>query len=104
MNDDNVDYTFYDRPKFLSPKAQPIDKLGGIDESSSERIEPGDKLLSSIASRLSSKKSKRSIFDLPVYGKTSKRTSPKRRGSKRVSPKRKGNKSPKRKRRSNRKH
>ncbi len=71
MNDTHdVNYTFYDHPKFLSPKPQNnIDKLGGIDKSAIETIEPSSKLLDNMANKLTPKKFKRSIFDLPVYGK-----------------------------------
>lgn len=98
-NTEDVDYTFNERLKFLSPKPDiMIDKLGGIDETAIETIEPNDKLLSGIANRFSPKSSKRSIFD--ISGKrinrktTPKRKSVKRRRSKNV--KRRRSKSPKR--------
>ena len=89
MNDSDVNYTFYDKPKFLSPNpGSKIDNLGGIDEPAIETIEPGDKLLSSVASRLFPKKNSfRSVFE-SRKSKSLKRRSPKRAKSPRRSPKR----------------
>jgi 5'-3' exonuclease len=86
----DIDYTFYDKPKFLSPKPE-LDI--NIDETATETIEPSDEVLSKVAGRFSPKKSPRSIFDRPKNPKRRRSKSPKR---KTKSPKRK--KSPKRRR------
>ena len=99
MNED-VNYTFYNRPKFLSPKPDLIDKLGDklgdIDETAEtvETIEPDDKFLSVIANKFSPKRKTRSIFETPKSRKSPKRSkrrkSRKRKRSKRRSKKRFG--------------
>lgn len=79
----DVDYTFYESPKFLSPKAV----LGNvnIDESTTERIEPTNDLLNKVVGKFNSKKqSFRSVF---VNSKPS--VLKRRRSKKLPSPKRK---------------
>lgn len=88
----DVDYTFYERPKFLSPKAN-LENVN-IDESESENIKPSDDLLNKVASKFSPKRqSFRSVF---INSKPSFKSlkSPKRRRRSK-SPKRKKSKSPK---------
>ncbi len=94
MNDnEDVSYTFYESPKFLSPKPDRInDKLDGIDESS---IKINDKVLNKVASKFSPKKSKHTIFDREKRNSSKRRTSKKRKSPKR---KRNSKKSPKRRR------
>jgi len=71
---EDVNYTFRDSPKFLSPKR---DEHMDIDETGDEVVNPSDAVLSKVASRFSPKK--KSIFD--KMSKISK-MSPKRRRSK----------------------
>jgi hypothetical protein len=83
----DVDYTFYDRPKFLSPKAD----LEKVNVSESENIEPSDDLLNKVASKFRPKRrSFRSVF-IRSPKKRRKSKSPKR-PSRKKSPKRRRSK------------
>ena len=88
MNDD-VNYTFYDKPKFLSPNIEQISD--DIDESSIETIEPNDKLLMSVANKLSPKK--KQIYSIFESLKQKRPKGPKRKTSKRKTSKRKRSRS-----------
>jgi hypothetical protein len=61
MSEHNVDYTFYDRPKFLSPKAERGINLD-IDETVTETIKPSSAFLNKIANKFSPRKNT-SIFE-----------------------------------------